>query len=73
MTATCVHSYSAFISCDGKGYMDSSLVFGPYTVEASAIAHIEAHGAVCTGLGEVGVASATCRARIFESYDWQDS
>ena len=72
MAATCIFNYTAFITCDGQGVVGEALMFGPYTVQASAMAHIDGHGAVCTGLGEAGVTAATCQAKIFEEFNWQD-
>ena len=73
MTATNPYTYRVIISCDGEGLASSSYYFGPYTVQASAQAHIDDHGAVCTGLGEVGVTAATCHGKIYESFEWQDA
>lgn len=75
MTATCITQHTAFITCDGTGQEDSSLVLGPEATFEDAFQHITDHGAVCTGLGDASadpVVPATCQAKVFTDYRWQD-
>lgn len=74
MSATCMHVFRALITCDGEGLVGNMLAYGPYIEHASALAHITDHGAACTGLGSAvePLATSTCRARVYDTYEWQD-
>lgn len=73
MAATCITQYNTIICCDGTFVTDRTLILGPETEQASAMAYIDGHGAVCTGMGNVASGiDQTCRAGIETLYRWTD-